>query len=726
MAQHIGKRRAIMKTRWFPVALCLLAGLYHAAAATPAERARQLASQLTLDEKLALLHSRYTALPGKPAGAIGSAGYVPGVPRLGIPALQETDAGLGITNPLNARRGDTATALPSGMAMAATFDPDLAYRNGVLLGREAAAHGFNVLLGGGLNLAREPRGGRVFEYAGEDPLLAGTIVGATVSGTQSQHVISTVKHFAMNDQESARTAYSATIDPAALRESDLLAFEIAIERGHPGAVMCAYNKVNGVYACQNPDLLNRTLKGDWNYPGFVMSDWGAVHGADDMNTGLDQESGEQFDPVPFFANDLRQEVQQGRIKQARIDDAVQRILTSIITAGLLDHPPAPHIDTTADTETARQAEDAAIVLLRNQGNVLPLPKNLRSVAVFGGNADAGVPAGGGSSQVTPTGGIARAIPLGGVGQGAEFKTAVFDPPSPLARLRALLPQARIIFADGRYPEQAARLAASSDVAIVFATNWSGEDSDVPDLELPAGQNTLIARVAAANKRTVVVLETAGAVTMPWRDNVAAIVQAWYPGQGGADAITDVLFGDVNPSGHLPITFPASERDLANTLVANMDAPPGPAAPVIYPEGADAGYRWFARTGAKPLYPFGFGLSYTDFAMSHLQLTGGATLTIAFDVNNTGQRAGMAVPQAYLTSRGGTPMQRLLGWRKPMLQPGETAHISLTVDRRLLADFVPAADHWHVPAGVVSVGVGFDAEDINLHSDTRLTDQTLPP
>ena len=503
----------------------------------------QLLAAMTLPEKLGMLHGPYAAFPDrpKPAGAIGSAGYVPGVPRLGIPALQETDAGLGITNPNAIRPGDTTVALPSGLAAAASFDPNAAYRDGAVLGREATARGFNVVLGGGANLVRDPRGGRQFEYAGEDRLLAGVMAGAAIRGTQDQHVISTVKHFAVNDQETGRHILSANAPWPALRESDLLAFEIAIEQGHPGAVMCAYNRVNTIYACANPELLTTTLKQDWHYSGWVMSDWGAVPGVDALKAGLDQESGDSFDPQVYFGAPLAQALAAGQVAQARVDDAILRILRSMDAAGLLTATAKPAPDPAADLEAARRTEAEGIVLLKNQ-NVLPLPKTLPSLCVFGANADAGVPAGGGSSQVTPTGGYARKIPLTAEPDVPEFGVQAYDPPSPLSRLQAKMPGAKILFADGRYPSQAAMLARFCGAAIVFAQQFSGEEVDVPDLSLPFGQDALVQAVASVNPHTVVVLETAGAVKMPWLAKTAAVLEAWYPGSGGADAIADVLFG----------------------------------------------------------------------------------------------------------------------------------------------------------------------------------------
>ena len=696
---------------------------------SPDERATLLEAQMTLDEKLAMLHGKFAVNLkamgwGNPPGAVGSAGFVPGVARLGIPDLQETDASLGIANPFNVRPGDTAVALPSSEATAATFNPDIAYANGALLGREAASRGLNVVLGGGVDLARDPRGGRNFEYSGEDSLLAGVMAGAAVRGTQDQHVISTIKHFAMNDQETGRSLYNVKIDPPLMRQSDLLAFEIAIEQGHPGAVMCAYNQVNSAYACENPVLLNFMLKKTWGYPGFVMSDWGAVHSVGALNAGLDQESGEQLDSQVFFAQPLRDALKAGQVQQARVDDAVHRILRSMIAAGLLEHREKPTVDIKADTAVARQAEAQGIVLLRNENHTLPLGVDANRIAVIGGNADAGVLAGGGSSLVTPIGGFAREINLGRNGEDTLFRTESFDPPAPLDAIHARAGNAHVLFTDGRYPSQAALYATLSQVAIVFVTQWSAEASDIPGMSLPDGQDQLIERVAAANPHTVVVLETSGPVLMPWRDKVAAVIEAWYPGQGGADAIADVLFGMVNPSGRLPVTFPASVLQLPLPTLPGLFGPPGMGFNVVYPEGADIGYRWYAATRKTPLYPFGFGLSYTQFAYSNLQVTGGASLKIAFEIKNTGQRAGMDAPQAYLTGVNDKRELRLVGWSKKSLQPGETQHVELAADPRLLAEFDLFGNQWHVAGGTYGVGVGANAGDLALRGEAKLDDRKV--
>ena len=365
------------------------------------DRARMVVEQMTKEEKLSLLHGVLGAPWGgerRPAGAIGSAGWAPGVPRLGIPPLQETDAELGVANPGYIRTGDVATAMPSALALASSFDPDLARRQGEAVGAEARAKGFSVLLGGAANLIRDPRGGRNFEYFSEDPLLTGVMAGSAIAGVQSRHLIATTKHFALNAQETDRVVLDARIDPAAARESDLLAFEIAIERGRPASVMCAYNQVDGAYACENPWLLDSVLKTDWRYPGFVMSDWGAVHSTVASTlAGLDQESGEQLDTENSFGAPLATALATGLVPPSRIDDMARRIVGSIFASGVYDDPPAPGpIDGAASDRTALQVAEEGVVLLKNEG-ILPLSEDTKRVAVIGAHSDKGVLSGGGSS-----------------------------------------------------------------------------------------------------------------------------------------------------------------------------------------------------------------------------------------------------------------------------------------------------------------------------------------
>jgi beta-glucosidase len=735
--------RRLVRLACAGLALCsLAAGAAEAAAETqprpwmntslsPDERARLLERELTPDERYGLVHSPMAIEFGgykRPAGVPASAGYVAGVARLGLPSLHESDASLGVTNPMNARPGDSATALPSGLALASTWNVALARSSGAAIGQEAHAKGFNVLLAGGANLARDPRGGRNFEYLSEDPWLTGVMAGASIAGIQSAHVVSTVKHFAINAYETGRNTHNAVIGDAAFRESDLLAFQLAIERGRPGSVMCAYNKVNSSYACENDYLLGKVLKGDWRYPGWVMSDWGAVHSVDAARV-LDHQSGEQLDKEVHFGAPLRKAVEAGGIPSERVSDMVRRMLRSMFANGLFDHPAgSQQIDLAAHANLARQVAAEGMVLLRNEKGLLPLAPGPKRIAVIGGNASIGVLSGGGSSQVTPPTGAPYVQRLGGAGfMDAVFRNAYWFGPGPLAAIRELAGQgATVVYDDGRYPSSAAALARGADVVILFATQWNGENEDVPDLSLPHGQEELIGAVAAANPNTVVVLETGNPVRMPWLAQTAAVVQAWYPGQEGAAAIADVLFGRVNPSGHLPMTFPQSESQLPRPALPGAALPPDSAFDIEYKEGADVGYRWFARTGQKPMFPFGYGLSYTSFALSGLKVTGGKTLTVSFEVTNTGKRAGAEVPQVYLRSGAGKAQVRLIGWDKVELAPGERKRISVTADPRLLASFDAAAGAWQVAAGDYAVSVGEHAEDARLTGSARVTAQTIAP
>jgi len=698
---------------------------------SPDERAALLEKELTLDERIGLVHGPMS-MPifgiKKPEGAIGSAGYIPGVPRLGVPALQESDASLGVTNPLGVRPGDGATALPSGLALAATFNAKLAYDGGAVVGREARAKGFNVQLAGGVNLARDPRNGRNFEYLGEDPWLAGNLAGASIKGIQDQGIVSTVKHFSLNGQETSRHFANSVIDVAAHRESDLLAFQIAIEKGQPGSVMCAYNLVNGDYSCGNDHLLNGVLKRDWGYKGWVMSDWGAVHATDYILKGLDQQSGEQLDAKVWFGEPLKAAVEKGEVPAARLSDASRRILRSMFAAGLFDKPVTPDgtIDYEANAEVARAAAAEGVVLLKNREGLLPLAKTARTIAVIGGHADAGVLSGGGSSQVVPPGGAKRVVPLGGEGMMGPFRSQYFNGSSPLTAIRKLAPDAKVAFDDGRYVSAAVAAAKMADVVVVFGNQWMGEGEDAADLSLPDGQDALISAVAAANPNTIVVLQTGGPVAMPWLDQAGAVVEAWYSGAKGGEAIADVLFGVVAPSGRLPMTFPASIDQYPRARLPGLGLAEKTQFDVAYSEGADVGYRRFARTGDRPLFPFGYGLSYTKFAYANLKVTGGETLTVSFDVSNIGQRPGKDAPQVYLTGAAGKATQRLIGFDKIALAPGETRRVTLIADPRLLGAFDAKANRWSLTGGDYQVAVGASSADLALKGSARVKARTLKP
>ncbi|HAT1619881.1 TPA: glycosyl hydrolase [Raoultella planticola] len=683
------------------------------------QRAQALVNAMTLDEKIRRVHSEM-ALPilgfSVPEGAIGSAGYVPADDKLGIPALQVSDASLGVTNPANVRPKDGATALPSGLSSAASWDPSLSFQNGQLIGSEAWSKGFNVLLAGGVNLARDPRNGRNFEYYGEDPLLAGILVGNNIRGIQSQHVLSTIKHFAMNDQETARQGMSADIAEDAMRESDLLAFKIAMEIGHPGAVMCGYNRVNGTYSCENAMLLQKILKDDWKYPGFVMSDWGAVHSADAALKGLDIEMGSQLDKLLYgnvwFDKPLAQAARDKLEYSARLDDMNRRILRSLFENGLFEHPPAiTPVDYKNHAAKAQHAAEEGMVLLRNESSFLPLKDRPQNILVIGGNADIGVLTGAGSSQVTPPGEPPMMVHTGGEGLLNSLRDQTWFKSSPLAALKANLPQSNMTFNDGRSAGEAAALAKKADIVIVFATQWMMESYDAFDLSLPDGQDAMIEAVAKANPHTAVVLETGGAINMPWLNETKAILQAWYPGSAGGPAIANVLTGVVNPSGHLPVTFPKNLRQLPRPEIVGFGQSENASVNVNYNiEGSDVGYRWFAKHNEKVLFPFGYGLSYTRFIFKGLHVDSLNPLKLSVNVKNVGESKGKAVPQFYLQSINRNAETRLLGWDKVELAPGEERRVAVTVDPRLLAHFSTTDRGWKIAAGDYTVAVGSSSAD----------------
>lgn len=690
----------------------------------PDQRAAETEARMTVAERIGLLHGivalPFPGLAPLPEGIPASSGRVFGVPRLGVPDLAETDASLGVTNPFGARKGDFATALPSALSLAASFDPELAEASGALIGAESRAKGFNVLLAGGVNLTRDWFGGRNFEYLGEDPLLAGTLAGASVRGIQRQGVIATVKHLSLNSQETLRDTLDARIDEAAHRESDLLAFQLAIEQGRPGSVMCSYNKINGEYGCGNAHLLNDVLKRDWGFKGWVMSDWGAVHDVSYFANGLDQQSGAQLDKKVWFNEPLKAELAAGRVSRERLSDAVQRILRSIYAVGADWQPSPQKIDTVSHAALARKAAGEGMVLLKNDG-VLPLANSARSILVIGQQADTGVMSGWGSSQVLPEGGFSAVIPVGGTGAFTSQSRQNLVGRSPVKALQAALPAANVQFESGYYPEAAVERAKRADLVIVMAGKWQGESLDATSLTLPQGQDALIEAVAQANSNVVVVLQTGNPVAMPWLDRVKAVVQAWYPGQEGAEAIADVLIGKVNPSARLPMTFPRSESDAPRSAVPGLGEPVGTNLAVEYSEGSEVGYRWYSARGRKPLFPFGHGLSYTSFSHNSLKLARrGNLVTASFSVTNTGAREGADVPQLYLVDRLGKPVRRLVAFSKVWLAPGETRTVSVSIDRRLLAHWDGTG--WLVLAGRYRLAIGKSAEELEHPAEITMPEQ----
>jgi beta-glucosidase len=589
-----------------------------------------------------------------------------------------------------------------------------------LIGRELRAQGYNMTLGGGVNITREPRNGRTFEYQGEDPILAGTLVGNRIKCEQGQHVIGDIKHYAVNDQESGRNEVDSIISKRALRESDLLAFEIGIEVGGPAAVMCSYNAVNGDFACENKYLLGDVLKKDWSFKGFVLSDWGGTHSTvKASHAGLDNEEPED----EFYGSSFKEAVQAGKISMAELDDHARRVLRSEFASGIVDNPGQKSVvDVEGGFETSRRIAEQSTVLLKNDG-VLPLNREeLHSIAIIGPHADMGMISGGGSAQVDPPG-----------RPSAGWQAHVWFPTSPLKAVCAKAPGAHVEFDSGADPESAAKLAKQADVALVFVYQWTSEGMDLANLSLPENQDTLIGQVAGANPHTIVVLETGTAVTMPWVDKVSGVVEAWYAGSKGADAVANVLFGEVNPSAKLPMTFPRSEADLPHARL--ITPPPGaqgkaavmrtgeakPTFSVHYDEGLKVGYKWYDAENKPVLFPFGFGLSYTSFDYSDLKLEPGQETRVRFTLKNTGSRAGAEIAQIYaaLPPEAGEPPKRLVGWSKVQLNAGESRDVSVSVKPKFLSVYDEAQDGWRLVPGSYTFMVGGSSQNLPLHQSINL-------
>jgi beta-glucosidase len=542
---------------------------------------------------------------------------------------------------------------------------------------------------------------------------------------QEQHIIGDLKHYAMNDQESGRSFVNVKVSKRAMRESDLLGFEIALKGSNAGAVMCSYNLVNGDYACENNYLLNEALKKDFGFQGFVISDWGATHStAKAANAGLDLEMPE----ADYFGAALKKAVESGEVPLSRLDNMIHRVLRSEFAVGLFDNPPDRRVpDVFHGLEVAERVAEQTIVLLKNANGQLPLAaSNIHSIAIIGSHADVGVLSGGGSGQVDPIGG--NAIPW------AVSDGQVWHRSSPLKAIRAKAPGAKAAYDPGTNANAAAALAKASDVAIVFVNQPAGEGSDVPSLSLPDRQDALVGAVAAANPHTIVVIESGGAVTMPWIDKVSAVLEAWYPGTRGAEAISSILFGDVNPSAKLPVTFAKSEADLPHPVEMLQPPPrPGeevpmfPGAPwkvntrrfdIEYDEGLLVGYKWYDAKNKQPLFPFGYGLSYTTYSYSGLKVSQAG---ISFDVKNTGQRAGAEIAEVYATlpQAAGEPFQRLVAFKKIALDPGESKSVTLVLDPHYLSIFNEDKNSWELVAGEYTLQVGGSSRDLPLRGIFRI-------
>jgi beta-glucosidase len=679
---------------------------------TSQQRGEMLVAAMTIDQKISLLHQHEWMTH------YGTAGYVPGDATLCLPDLVLSDSGQGVGG-----EQVNTVAFAAPIAQTSTWDPNMQFGWGSHVGWEAWHKGIDIHLAPAFNIGRVPMNGRNFEYMGEDPFLAGKGAAAATRGLQSQNVIATLKHYALNNHESNRMSVSADVDPRTAHEIYLAPFETAVREGQPGSVMCSYNRVNfvapyasanSIYACEHPTLLTTYLKQEFGFDGWVMSDWTATHSTVAAAlAGLDQEM--SIFPGTFFAEPLKTAVLTGLVPQWRLDDMVLRIVRAMFRVGVFDRPPAAQpaayaadVETPDEISFARTLAEQGTVLLKNDG-ALPLGGQLEKIAVIGRPAGPvgvlDVYNGGGSAHVPQFGNKENVVsPLQGIEQ------------------RALAEGAVVVYDDGAVPATAATVASAADVAIVFGYYTEAEGSDRANLSLDSGGDDLISTVAASQPNTVVVLNTGGPVLMPWLDQVKAVLEAWYPGQEYGNAIAALLFGDVNPSGKLPQTFPKSLADLPTQTPEQYPGVTRDGIPhAIYSEGLLVGYRWFDAKGIDPLFPFGHGLSYTTFAFSDLTVRpSGKGAGVVFTITNTGTRAGAEVGQVYVgfPSSAGEPPKQLKGFEKVFLQPGESQQVTISLDARAFSYWDPARSAWTVPSGSFTVMVGSSSRDLPLQAKVK--------
>jgi len=689
--QARGRRLAVLVAGMTAVAGFTVAG--SAGPATPAHAAVTncpwVGSAAPISQRVSqLLAAMSTAQKVSMAtGASGSSyvGFTPAIGSLCIPAMNLEDGPAGVGDGMT-----SVTQLPAPVDVAATWDTGAEKLYGQVIGSEQASKGTTVDLGPTINIVRDPRWGRAFESIGEDPYLNGTMSAADIQGVQSTGTMAQVKHFAVYNQETNRNTPSdnAIVSTQAEQEIYLPAFQYATGDGAASSVMCSYSTINGTYACQNPYLLNTVLRQQFGYTGFVTSDWGATHStAPSANAGLDQD-------MPgsdgYYGSALASAVSSGQVSAAQLNALVTPILTEMFGFGMFDEPPAGSpaqaATSTAHVTDAAQLAEEGTVLLKDSGSVLPLTSADSSVAVIGADASSSpLTAGGGSAGVNSSGTV---TPLQGIQAAAPSGTSV-------------------TYNDGSSDSSAASAAAAAKVAVVFVSNDESEGSDLSSIDLPSAENSLIAAVAAANPHTVVVLNTGSAVTMPWLASVAGVLEAWYPGQQDGTAIASLLFGSTDPSGHLPVTFPTSLSQVPASTAAQW---PGQNGTVQYSEGIDVGYLWYDAKGLTPLFPFGYGLSYTTFSFSNLQvgaLAAGGTATVSATVTNSGSRAGADVAQLYVTdpSSAGQPPRQLEGFARVNLAPGASQTVSFPVSQRNLQYWSTSGNGWVTATGSYGIAVG---------------------
>ena len=665
------------------------------------KRINALLRRMTLEEKVSLL-----------AGVDNW--HTQKIERLGIPSMKVTDG------PHGARTMDDtdpkltihATCFPTGVALAATWNPDLIHRVGAAIGEETRARGCSILLGPCVNIHRSPLGGRNFESYSEDPYLSSQMTVAIITGIQSRGVSACVKHFALNNSEFERMTISSEVDERAMREIYFRSFEKAAKVAGAWSVMCSYNRVNGTHASENYRLLTEILKDEWGFKGLVMSDWFATHSTTPVaNAGLDLE---MPGPARYFGKALLKSVKSGEVDIKTINDKVRRILRVMINTGALDGKIVTSSNIKefpAHRKLAREVAEECIVLLKNDNHILPLKKSLRSIAVIGPNAAAASIQGGGSAHVSP---YYQVAPLDALKELCGNKVKItYEPGCNASLAPGLL-------------ERAVKAAARTDAAIIFVgltDKHESEGYDRKDMDLPAVQKELIGKVAAVNPNTIVVLNNGSPLAMdPWIENVPAVVEAFFPGQECGRAITAVLFGGVNPSGKLPDTFPRRYED--NPTFANY---PGKNGKVLYEEGIFVGYRHYDAKNIKPLFPFGHGLSYTSFKYSNLNISpaeakAGDKIKVSVDVKNIGKVAGKEVVQLYVSdvvSRVPRPPKELKAFQKISLLPGETKTVRFTLDIEALSFYNPALKKWVAKPGKFEILVGSSSRDIKARGKFTL-------
>jgi beta-glucosidase len=704
---------------WMPVAritglvlAMAAAGLVVGSAAVPAAAVSTacpwVGSSAPISQRVSELMSKMTQAQeiSMVTGSGGSSyvGFIPAIGSLCIPAVDLQDGPAGVGDGMTG-----VTQLPAPVDVAATWDPSAEQSYGQVIGAEQAAKGTTIDLGPTINIVRDPRWGRAFESIGEDPYLNGQLGASYIRGVQSTGVMAQVKHFAVYNQETNRNTSSDddVISTRTMQEIYLPAFQTAVQQGAASSVMCSYSSPNGTYACQNPYLLSTVLRQQFGFGGFVTSDWGATHStAASANAGLDLD-------MPgsdgYYGSALASAISSGSVSQATLNTAVSEILTQMFAFGLFDKPPAGSpaetATSSADQADALQLAEEGTVLLKNSGSILPLGSSTSSVAVIGADASTSpLTAGGGSASVTSSGTV---TPLQGIQALAGSGTTV-------------------TYNDGSSDSSAASAAAAASVAVVFVSNEESEGSDLANIDLSSADNALISAVAAANPNTVVVLNTGSAVTMPWLSSVKGVLEAWYPGQEDGTAIASILFGDTDPSGHLTVTFPTSLSQVPASTAAQWTGTNGT---VQYSEGIDVGYRWYDSQGLTPLFPFGFGLSYTSFSFSDLTigtLPEGGAATVTAKVTNTGSRAGADVAQLYVSdpAASGEPPLQLEGFARVNLQPGTSQTVTFQLTQRNLQYWNASANAWAVSTGSYGIEVGDSNANLPLSGPLSVSSSQL--